>query len=171
MSGPRARTATRNNGDEASAEHRRKLEALFSGGAPGAAPGPSRSSAASTGEQRVFASPRKSLGRSPSEYRQRLERLRIAREPEEIETAADAFLQHHQLPDDLDVLLKVLQHSSEKVLREAMGQISSLLIQGRVGSTIILEDRLNDLSGRVQEDATRSYVDGLRSQLASIKQR
>lgn len=100
-----------------------------------------------------------------------MERLRIAREPEEIETAADAFLQHHQLPDDLDVLLKVLQHSSEKVLREAMGQISSLLIQGRVGSTIILEDRLNELSGRVQEDATRSYVDGLRSQLASIKQR
>lgn len=166
MTGPRARTATR-NGDEASAEHRRKLEALFSGGTAGPAP-------ASTGRvtpvsERVFASPRKSLGRSPSEYRLRLERLRIAREPDEIKEAADAFLLHHQLPDDLDVLLKVLQHPSERVLREAMGQISSLLIQGRVASTIILADRLGDLSARVQEDATRSYIDGLRNQLASIK--
>jgi hypothetical protein len=118
--------------------------------------------------EKVFASPRKSLGRSPSEYRMRLERLRIAREVDEIKEAADAFLAHHQLPDDLDVLYKVLQHPAEKVLREAMGQISSLLIQGRVNSTMILADRLNDLSARVSEDATKSYIEGLRTQLATL---
>ena len=98
----------------------------------------------------------------------RLERLRIAREVEEIKEAADAFLAHHQLPDDLDVLYKVLQHPSEKVLREAMGQISSLLIQGRVNSTVILADRLNELSTRVTENATQSYIDGLRNQIATL---
>lgn len=98
----------------------------------------------------------------------RLERLRIAREVDEIKEAADAFLAHHQLPDDLDVLYKVLQHPSEKVLREAMGQLSSLLIQGRVNSTMILADRLNELSSRITEDATKSYIEGLRTQLASL---
>ena len=31
----------------------------------------------------------------------------------------------------MEILLKVLQHPSERVLRDAMGQISSLIIQGR----------------------------------------
>ena len=163
-SSSRARTTTR-NGDDASAEHRRKLEAMFSSGASeGSVSAPS---SRAPGEK-VFASPRKSLGRSPSEYRMRLERLRIAREVEEIKEAADAFLAHHQLPDDLDVLYKVLQHPSEKVLREAMGQISSLLIQGRVNSTVILADRLNELSTRVSENATQSYIEGLRNQIATL---
>jgi len=167
MSSPRARTATQSE-DQASAQHRRKLEALFSGGGNGSAVTPA-SRPQSSGGERVFSSPRKSLGRSPSEYRLRLERLRIAREPEEIKEAADAFLQHHQLPDDMDVLLKVLQHPSERVLREAMGQISSLIIQGRVGNTIILADRLSEIGSRELEPATRSYIDGLRNQLAALK--
>lgn len=153
-------------GEEAKAshEHRQKLEALFGGTTSAQAP------AARSAEPRVFASPRKSLGRSPSEYRLRLERLRIAREPEEIKEAADAFLMHHQLPDDLDVLLRVLQHPSEKVLREAMGQISSLIMQGRLPNTLILNDRLGELGARADlEDATRSYIDGLRNQLVHAK--
>lgn len=119
-------------------------------------------------EERVFASPRKSLGRSPSEYRLRLERLRIAREPDEIREAADAFLAHHQLPDDIDILYKVMQHPTERVVREALGQISSLMMQGRFGGGLLLEDRLRELEKRVSEDATRSYIDGLRAQLKSL---
>ncbi len=99
----------------------------------------------------------------------RLERLRIARSPEEIKEAADLFLQHHQLPDDPDILMKVLLHPDEPVLREAMGQLSSLMMQGRWAATFILEDRLNDLDARVQEDATRSYIEGLRAQLQALK--
>lgn len=168
----RARTAVRGSADP-SAEHRRKLEALFSGGPGGdvsaqgseATAGPPRFN----NEERVFAAPRKSLGRSPSEYRLRLERLRIAREPEEIRDAADAFLEHHQLPDDLDVLYKVMQHPNERVVREALGQISSLIMQGRLQSALLLEDKLRELDGRVAEAATRSYIDGLRTQLAHMK--
>lgn len=169
--GPTPRAKVFGNTDDASAEHRRKLEALFgNGGNAGAKP-----TAASDGprpraaEGKVFASPRKSVGRSPSEYRMRLERLRIAREVEEIREAADGFLQHHQLPDDVDILYKVLQHPSEKVVREALGQISSLISQGRVAGGMILEDRLNGLSERELEAATRSYVEGVRSQLARLK--
>ena len=160
------RIGSRESDEAASLEHRRKLEALFAGTATVESSSPARR----TVEPRVFANQRKSLGRSPSEYRLRLEKLRIAREPEEIEEAADAFLEHHQLPDDLDVLLKVLQHPSEKVVREAMGQISSLIIQNRVNTTLILSDRLSELAARAAlEDATRSYIDGLRGQLASMK--
>lgn len=98
----------------------------------------------------------------------RLERLRIARDVEEIEQATDAFLKHHQLPDDADILLKVLKHPSERVLRDALGQISSLLMQGRLGGTVLLLDRLNELGTRVVEDATRSFIEGVRSQVATI---
>ena len=83
----------------------------------------------------------------------------------------DAFLAHHQLPDDVDILYKVLQHPAEKVVREAMGQISSLLIQGRISSTLILSDRLGELDGRITEDATRSYVEGLRAQIQQLEAR
>ena len=164
--GPTPRAKVFGNGDDASAEHRRKLEALFGGQKPAAASDGPRPRPA---EGKVFASPRKSVGRSPSEYRMRLERLRIAREVEEIREAADGFLQHHQLPDDVDILYKVLQHPSEKVVREALGQISSLISQGRINGGMILEDRLNGLSERELEAATRSYVEGVQSQLARLK--
>ncbi len=152
--------------DDASAEHRRKLEALFgNNGAPSSAASSPRPRA----EGKVFSSPRKSIGRTPSEYRLRLERLRIAREVEEIREATDSFLQFHQLPDDVDILYKVLQHPSEKVVREALGQISSLISQGRIRSSMILDDRLNSLDERTLEDSTRSYIEGVRGQLARVK--
>lgn len=162
------------SGDASSADHRRKLEALFGGGGSpsieGAAPtNGSNGRAQRAPTERVFSSPRRSLGRSPSEYRLRLERLRMARDVEEIRGAADAFLQHHQLPDDPDVLTKVMQHPTEKVVREAMGQISALLMQGRMPATLILEERLRELDQRAAEDATRSYIKGIQAQLASMK--
>ncbi len=160
-------TTTQNNMNE----HRRKLEALFPGSGKGEPRRGPEASPRRSSDERVFASPRKSIGRGPSEYRLRLERLRMAREVEEIRQAADAFLAHHQLPDDPDILFKVLQHPSEKVVREALGQISSLLMQGRFQGTLLLEDHLNGLAERVREDATRSYVDGMRAQIQSLKAR
>ena len=167
--GSRDKPATTATSTESSAEHRRKLEALFSGGG-----GVTESSARSIGtpapeREKVFSSPRKSTGRAPTEYRLRLERLRAAREVEEIRAAADAFLTHHQLPDEPDILYKLLQHPTEKVVREALGQISSLMMQGRVSSTVILESHLKALAERVQEPATRSYVDGVKAQVEKLK--
>jgi len=167
--------------DKEAKEHLQRLEALFSAGAATSAPViPHQETTASAAipmarpmraptPKKVFANPRKSIGRAPSEFRMRLERLRIARGPEEIKEAADQFLEHHQLPDDPDVLLKVLQHPAERVLREAMGQLSSLLMQGRWEATLILEDRLNELSTRVEENSTVSFVEGLRAQLQSLR--
>jgi len=144
-----------------SAAHRRKLEAMF-GGSDTAQPPTS-----SAPTERVFSSPRKSTGRAPTEYRMRLERLRSAREPEEIQAAADLFLSHHQLPDEPDILYKLLQHPSEKVVRDALGQLSSLLMQGRFTGTLLLADHLKVLEGRIEEDATRSYIEGIRAQIAA----
>lgn len=167
MTGSSPRSKVFGSSDDASAEHRRKLEALF--GDSGGKTVANDTSRPRGGEGKVFSSPRKSVGRTPSEYRMRLERLRIAREVEEIREAADGFMQHHQLPDDVDILYKVLQHPAEKVVREALGQISSLISQGRINGSMILEDRLNGLSERATEGATRSYIDGVRDQLTRLK--
>ncbi|MBI5511197.1 MAG: hypothetical protein HY903_20750 [Deltaproteobacteria bacterium] len=166
--GARNKSAATATTADSSAEHRRKLEALFGGGASAPA-GNALAPARAPEREKVFSSPRKSTGRAPSEYRLRLERLRAAREVEEIREAADAFLGHHQLPDDPDILYKLLQHPTEKVVREALGQISSLLIQGRVSNTVLLENYLGALTERVVEASTRSYVDGIRAQVAQLK--
>ena len=156
-------------------ESLQKLEALFANGnMPAPRPTPKRQSPRSRpnnsgeGDRVVFANPRKSIGRAPSEFRLKLERLRIARTQEELEEAADTFLSQHQLPDDPEILLKVLRHPSEKVLREALGQISSLLMQGRMGSTVLLEDRLRNLEDTISEPSTRSYIDGILHQLKKL---
>lgn len=174
---PRPRRDAQRTVDEESAEARRKLEAMFGGGSTAPAPArevgdsdvgtPFRRSKPTT--RSVYSSPRKTLGRSPSEYRMRLERLRNARDSDQLRDACDAFVQHHQLPDDAEILTKVLQHTSEKVLRDAMGQLSSLLMQGRLPSTVILEERLRDLEQRVTEDSTLSYVRGLQAMVAKTK--
>lgn len=163
----------RESDDQASAEHRRKLEALFQGGGngggaatPAPAPAPAPRQAPT---ERVFASPRRSLGRSPSDFRLRLERLRIAREVEEIREAGDQFLAHHQLPDEPDILMKLMLHPTERVNREAMGQISALLMQGRMTPTFVLDDRLKELRERATEPATLSYVQGIEDQVATLK--
>ncbi|MBN1961725.1 MAG: hypothetical protein JW841_12345 [Deltaproteobacteria bacterium] len=180
MTNPSPRSKVFSNSDDSSAEHRRKLEALFGNGSntsnggngnnEGSSPSPTNdASRMRVSENKVFSSPRKSVGRTPSEYRMRLERLRIAREVEEIKEAADGFMQYHQLPDDVDILYKVLQHPSEKVVREALGQISSLISQGRINGSMILEDRLCSLAERATENATRSYIEGIRGQLERIK--
>ena len=149
-------------------EHLQKLEALFSGnGTAEPTTTPKKTMTRIRDERPVFANPRKSLGRAPSEFRLRLERLRIAREPKDIQQATDQFLKFHQLPDDAEILVKVLQHPAEKVLREAMGQISSLLMQGRLETTVLVEDRLQQLNKRELESGTQSYVEGLLQQIAS----
>lgn len=168
--GPRARTLT-NHGSDASAEHRRKLEALFSGGgsAPLSQAMPSvMPSAAPTENHRVFASPRRQVGRKPSEYSMRLERLRIAREPNDVREAADVFLKYHQLPDDMDILLKMLQHPAEKVLCNVIGQISFLLNKRRARATIILIDRLQEIGSRAISKDTQDCLNGLHAQIKAI---
>jgi hypothetical protein len=159
--GDSGRISTRTS-DSASADARRKLEALFSGGARTVERTPTFNT------EKVFSSPRRSLGRTPSEYRLRLERLRVAREVADIQEAADAFLAHHQLPDDPDILFKLLLHPSEKVNREAIGQISALLMQSRLTATVVLADRLNTLANRATEKSTHNYIEGLRAQIAKL---
>ena len=137
--------------NEGGADSRRRLDAMFPG-APPVRRGPPRG-----GENRGMPSPR----------RMRLERLRLAREPQEIQEAADSFLRHHhnQLPDDVDILLKILLHPDQKVLREALGQLSSLIFQGRLRNVILLCSRLDELAARDDlDEATRSLMDGLRAQ-------
>jgi len=154
--------------DDSSAAHRRKLEAMFPNSGGNSSEIPVQRPPA---ERVVFAQARKSIGKTPSEYRLRLERLRVVREDDEIREAADVFLAHHQLPDDLDILYKLLRHPSEKVLRETMGQISSLLMQGRIGNTLLLEDRLNTIAKTVTEPGTMSFIEGLRAQILQLKQK
>ena len=99
----------------------------------------------------------------------RLELVRNAREPEEIQKALDAFLCHHQLPDDIDILYKAMQHPNEGIVRDALGQVASLLMQGRYNGSLLLEDRLKEIEGRATEQSTKLYIEGIRAQVTQRK--
>ena len=157
-------------------EHLSKLEALF-GGSSNSSKTPIASTEVvnenkpidSSVPKQVFSNPRKSAGRSPSEYRMRMERIKAARDIDQIIESVDVFLKHHQLPDDPSVLFKVMQHTNEKVIREALGQISSLLMQGRLNPTVLLTDRLEQLEESAVEESTLSYVHGIKNQIESMR--
>jgi hypothetical protein len=159
--------------DQTSAENRRKLEALFSSGGVASLAQSAQAAAArqSSLRERSETRVRRTVGRPISPYKLRFETLRNAREPEEIERAADAFLKEHQYPGDMSILLKLLLHPAEKVQRGAMGEIHSLLVQGRVEHTLVLSDRLKDLAARDLEPDTRLFVEGLQHQIKATPQR
>ncbi len=158
--------------DQTSAANRRKLEALFSSGSVAAlsqrsAAQPPRTTPLDAKRSVNGNGPRRTHGKTVSEFWLRRETLRNARDPAEIERAADIFLQHHQCPDDLELLLKLVLHPREKVQCEAMGQLSSLLLQKRMPNTFLLADKLSQLACRDLGEATRSCVEGLQWLIAA----
>ncbi len=162
-----------NHGGDASAEQMRKLEALFggspkSGSSNGALSGPMPSSMTQS-SPRAFASPRRQEGRELSKYTIRRRTLESARDPDAVRKAATEFLEHHALPDDMDILLKLLQHESEKVLCDVMGLISLQLHRRRARATIILVDRLKEIGSRNISEATQSCLDGLHQQIKALE--
>lgn len=167
MMGPRARTLT-NHGGDASAEQMRKLEALFGGSSSGSSMSHTPMAMPSS-SPRTFASPRRQEGRELSKYTIRRRTLENAREPEAVRKAATDFLQHHALPDDMDILLKLLQHDSEQVLCDVMGLISLQLHKRRARATIILIDRLQEIASRNISKATQSCLDGLNQQIKALQ--
>ena len=83
--------------------------------------------------------------------------------------AVDPFLSEHELPDDPEVLRRMLYHPDNKVLCRVMGHISGLLLQRRMGGTPVLLSTLSDLGRRHDLHVdTKSCLDGLRQQIERI---
>ena len=96
--------------ESASAQYKRALDALFDKG-----------EAADFIKEKLAAAGIESEG--PSERTELMRAVRKAKVGKELEQALDAFLAKYELPDDLELLLRCLEHPADKVLLLALDLI------------------------------------------------
>lgn len=120
-----------------------KLNALFGGGgAPAATPNP-----------RVEAS-----GMGAVAPRIRMEQLRAAQTVDAITSAVDALLAHHQMPDDPELLWKMLRHPDAGVGERALAELGALHSRGKLAVTPLAKEALEAFEPRCREPLARNLL-------------
>ncbi|MGB0647213.1 MAG: hypothetical protein ACPGQS_08550, partial [Bradymonadia bacterium] len=100
-------------------------------------------------------------GEGPSERQQLLRKVRDAKESRGLMKALDKLIEKYGLPDDPEIWLRALEHTSDKVLMEVLTQLEAYLDSGRVlKRTAVFIQRLQGLEfvsfdPRVQSKAIR----------------
>lgn len=135
-----------------------RLNALFGGGGGGGAGGAPGGAGA-----RPFG-PKGGLGGAGAmESRMRTERLRAANTQDELEAACDALLKHFTLPEEPDLLCKMLGHRDLGVGERALAELGSLKARGRFTPTISMKEMLTTFGERVKEPNAARLVQDLLS--------
>jgi hypothetical protein len=119
-----------------------RLNALFGGGGGVAAP-PSHPNAP---------------GVSSMDSRMRMERLRGARSLEEIEASCDALLKHFQMPDEQELLCKMLQHRDAGVGERALAELGGQHAKGKLQRTMMMRDALEAFQPRCREPNAQALI-------------
>ena len=71
-------------------------------------------------------------GEGPSERQQLLRKIRDAKESRGLMKALDKLIEKYDLPEDPEIWLRALEHTSDKVLMEVLVQLEAYLDSGRV---------------------------------------
>lgn len=167
--------ATKTNGQSASdgramKAHRAALEALF---APRAEPAESANKTAKKSSETTPKPGRIVLAPPPQSDPRAVERQRLlgkllgAEGRPHITKAANEFVgAGFTFPDDQDVHLKLLEHSDEERVREALGALSTLLNGELPKRRAVLESRLRRIEEYAEDESTRAAAMKLRRQVA-----
>ncbi len=154
-------------------EHRAALEALF---APRRDPEPTENG--KTGKTtrggdstpkpgRIVLAPPPQLDPRATERQRLLSKLLGAEGRPHITKAANEFLgAGFTFPDDQDVHLKLLEHSAESRVREALASLSSLLVGELPKRRAVLESRLRRIEEFAEDEDTRDAAAQLRRQVS-----
>ncbi|MBI5497225.1 MAG: hypothetical protein HY904_19585 [Deltaproteobacteria bacterium] len=95
------------------------------------------------------------------ESRMRMERLRGAVDPAELDQACDALLRHHQMPDEPELLCKMLRHSDAGVGERALAELGALHARGKLNRTMTVRDALEAFRSRCREPNAISLLEKL----------
>lgn len=107
-----------------------------------------------------------SLGpKVPSAYKIRLERIRTAPNENELNSAIETFLTSHELPSDIEVILKVLRHPNEQFVRKGLAELVGMVSRKEITGTSLVMEALTSLETRQFGNETKSYIDGLKAML------
>ncbi len=100
--------------------------------------------------------------KAPSAYRLRLERIKNAADDAERNAAISTFLASHELPGDIDVILKVLKHPDETIVRKGLSELVGMVERKEISGTSLVVEALAELEKRHPGQEVSSYIDGLR---------
>jgi hypothetical protein len=94
----------------------------------------------------------------------RTERLRGATTVEEVAAASDVLLKFHEMPEDGELLCKMLRHPDAGVGERVLAQLGSLREAGRVVVTTVMREALVEFAPRCREPLARAVLDRLLDQ-------
>lgn len=66
-----------------------------------------------------------------SERQKQVRAIREAKTPKDLEKAVDALLAASEMPDDMELVLRILEHSKDSVLLPALAQVEAFLDSGK----------------------------------------
>jgi hypothetical protein len=120
-----------------------RLNALFSGGGAAAAPPAPRARGVSFD----------GMG-----GKMRKEQLRMARSVEDITSAADALLAHHELPDEPELLCKMVHHPDGAVGERVLAELGAMHARGKLTLTGTMREALQSFAPRCREPNAQSAL-------------
>ncbi|MDI1478157.1 hypothetical protein [Polyangium sp. y55x31] len=168
--GNTSRNSTTQQDSRVAKEHRAALEALF---APRRDPEPDSGKNGKNGRDttpkpgRIVLAPPPQSDPRATERQRLLSKLLVAEGRPHITKAANEFLgAGFNFPDDQDVHLKLLEHSDESRVREALSSLSSLLVGELPKRRAVLESRLRRIEEFAEDESTRDAAAQLRRQVS-----
>jgi hypothetical protein len=162
---PSTSTVSRSEEDEArsSSKYRAALEALF---APKTTPATPPPAVAERPAKKVVSVPNREDPRGP-ERQKRLGKLLAAEGRAAVTKAADDFTNAgFELPDEQEVMLKLLDHSRDDRICAALTALVRLLGEEPVQRRTVLEARLRRLEEHGDDAEVRALATSLRKQLS-----
>ena len=90
--------------------------------------------------------------------RMRMERLRGSRSLDELEASCDALLKHFQMPDEPELLCKMLQHRDAGVGERALAELGALHAKGKLQRTMTVRDALEGFAPRCREPNAQALL-------------
>jgi len=115
---------------------------------------------------------RKGNGRIPKDASKSASRFKLIRavtdagDPQTLNQAIDALVEQFGLPDDWEVLVRVVEHPDESLVRRAVGRMVELLPQtAKVPRRASLKERLRTIGQTASDAELRQLADELSIQL------
>jgi hypothetical protein len=147
--------------------HRAALEALFSPKKEDDSGKPAKAADGTAGKlgRIVLAPPPQADPRAQDRQRLLGKLLAASGRPAITKAANELYKQGFTLPQEQDVYLQLLEHTSEERVREAIGVLQTILLSELPKRRAVLESRLRRIEEYAEEEATRSAATDLWRQL------
>ena len=106
--------------------------------------------------------------KSEPEDQKRLELIRAIRASETFDgfvSAVDSLRKDYDLPDDIDILTRVLEHPSDQAIQDAVKRLLDLSLRMSLAQTKAIVMRLNSIEHATEEPKTLALMRELRDKL------